>query len=811
MTESFDNRTALDPARSVVIEACAGSGKTWLLVSRIVRLLLAGAEPSAILAITFTRKAAQEMESRLREWLRLLAVGTDAEVRRFLQERALSGEEIEAALPRARQLYETVLSAQPALTINTFHGWFLQLLQRAPLDSAAAGNFSLLDQTSTLLEEAWQSFAEDLAAGGQGETASRLQALFRDYGLSNTRKLLLNFVAKRAEWWAYTGSRRDSVDYAAENLRRELGVDPGEDVLAALFSDAGLMLDLQSYLGLLEGNVDVARDRELAAELARALQMSVENRRRFDLLRQVFFTQKGEPRKRKASKGQAKRLTEAGETRLLELHAILCARLEEAKDRLAAQAAWRFNLAGLSCGAGLLAAYQRLKEERQQLDFTDVEWRAWQLLNRGDHAEYMQYKLDSRYRHILLDEFQDTNPLQWQVMQSWLAASAAADRRPTVFVVGDPKQSIYRFRRAEARLFDIAAEYLERHFGAARLSQNTSRRSAPAVIEAVNRVFAAEPEFSGFKPHAAHHLELPGTVEVLPLSGASAVSEPEAREPGLALRDPLREPRADAEDVRREGEAEQLAAKIAAIVGAWSVAGESGGLRPAEYRDILLLVRRRAWLATYERALRTARIPYLSSRRGGLLDTLECSDLSALLEFLITPFADLKLAQVLRSPLFGCGDEDLMALAAGTEEEDGTWWRRLARAGEEGRAGASLQRALRLLKGWQELADRLPVHDLLDRIYFEGEVLARYRAAVPEAMAEAVAANLHAFLELALAMDSGRYPSLARFLNEVASLRSTVLGYLLWGAVGAFALMVLASVVGGAIVAALFRARAVRG
>ncbi|MFN3398160.1 MAG: UvrD-helicase domain-containing protein, partial [Sulfurimicrobium sp.] len=97
----FDYHTALNPGRSVVIEACAGSGKTWLLVSRILRLLLAGAEPGEILAITFTRKAAQEMQARLLEWLRLLALRPEDEAREFLRQRALPESEVEALLPRA--------------------------------------------------------------------------------------------------------------------------------------------------------------------------------------------------------------------------------------------------------------------------------------------------------------------------------------------------------------------------------------------------------------------------------------------------------------------------------------------------------------------------------------------------------------------------------------------------------------------------------------------------------------------------------------------------------------------------------------
>jgi ATP-dependent helicase/nuclease subunit A len=138
------NATALDPARSVVVEACAGSGKTWLLVSRIVRLLLAGARPGEIVAITFTRKAAQEMAARLREWLLQLATGSDDEVRNLLVERSLAADACEALLPRARALYESLLTADPGITITTFHSWFMHLLRRAPLESRALGAASLI-------------------------------------------------------------------------------------------------------------------------------------------------------------------------------------------------------------------------------------------------------------------------------------------------------------------------------------------------------------------------------------------------------------------------------------------------------------------------------------------------------------------------------------------------------------------------------------------------------------------------------------------------------------------------------------------
>lgn len=120
---------ALDPARSVVVEACAGSGKTWLLASRIVRLLLGGVAPGEILAITFTRKAAREIEERVVHWLHLLATGNEAQVAAFLDERGVAAD---AALVRsARGLYERVLAAMKMLAqladhVAHFAGFLLQ-------------------------------------------------------------------------------------------------------------------------------------------------------------------------------------------------------------------------------------------------------------------------------------------------------------------------------------------------------------------------------------------------------------------------------------------------------------------------------------------------------------------------------------------------------------------------------------------------------------------------------------------------------------------------------------------------------------
>ena len=764
MIESRPTARALAPEASVVIEACAGSGKTWLLVSRIVRLLLAGATPSQILAITFTRKAAQEMATRLREWLRALATVDDERAREFLRQREVPESEIEALLPRARSLFEQLLTHQPAITISTFHSWFLQILRRAPLDAGALGEVNLVEQTSSLVDEAWQLFASRVQRDPGSPAARGLERLFRDCGLSNTRQVLGNFLYRRAEWWAYTHGQADPIQYALDRIKADMRVGPDDDVAGQLYADATFCSELVEYARLLEQNV--SKPGQENARSGRLLQAceggAADERLRAACV--VLLRKDGEPRQ--DSIRGARRLG-ANSGRFLELHTRLAERVQQARQNLIDQESYRYNEAAFHCAIALLEAYRRVKEERLVIDYGDIEWHAWRLVSVSEHAVYMQFKLDARYRHILLDEFQDTNPLQWLTLKSWLEAAVGADMRPTVFMVGDPKQSIYRFRRAEARLFGMAGAYLEEHFGAEKVPQHETRRCPQPVIDVVNRLFGTEPAFDGFAEHAVHYTGKPGRVEVLPLVKADPALEPQPTD-AATLRNPLEAPLIDVEDSRRKREADLLVSKIREIRETWQVADMEGkAFRAAEYRDVMLLVRRRTHLAIYERALRIAQIPFVTSRYGGLLDTLEAKDIVALLEFLVSPFADLKLAHALRSPVFGCTDEDLKALAAAGGE---TWWERLCRVASGG-ASAALKRAHALLAHWLEHTDSAPVHDQLDRIYFEADVLDRYQQAVPEVMRGAVRANLQAFMQRALDTDSGRYPSLPRFLHELMDLR----------------------------------------
>ncbi|HSQ03457.1 MAG TPA: UvrD-helicase domain-containing protein, partial [Burkholderiales bacterium] len=567
---------------------------------------------------------------------------------------------------------------------------------------------TLVEQTSTLMAEAWERYAQGLQRGGSDAAAAALNFLFRECGLYNTQVLLRRFVQRRAEWWVATqaGEASAALPHMLARLRAEFAVDPDVDPRVRLLDDR-FVESLTEYAGWLARNAP--GDRREAARLMADLP-ATDVVHRFAAACRAVLKANGEARPRTSSEAQRRRLGVAGDARFLALHARLTQQLLETCDRWRDVAAYRFNAAALTCGVGLLETYQEVKRDSQVIDYGDIEWRACQLLSVSEHATYMQYKLDAHYRHILLDEFQDTNPLQWLTLQAWFEAAAEAGSRPTVFLVGDPKQSIYRFRRAEARLFQRAAEYLAAQFGASRLPQNETRRCARAIVQVLDELFLAEREgYPGYESHRVHYGGKPGRVEVWPLAMNDARAP--AEEVTAALRNPLTTPLALQEDLRREREAAQLVDGIRRIVATWQVAADLHGetFRPALHSDIMLLVRQRTHLQTYERALRHAGIPYVTSRQGGLLDTLEAQDLTALLEFLVAPFADLNLAHVLRSPMFSCSDEDLVRLA---QAGPGTWWERLCRTASTSAVVAAptpaLQRAHELLSQWLTRADTLP-------------------------------------------------------------------------------------------------------
>jgi ATP-dependent helicase/nuclease subunit A len=738
---------ACDPRHSVVVEACAGSGKTWLLVARMLRLLLAGAEPGELLAITFTRKAAQEMRSRLLELLGELALRPEEEACSLLAERGLDQAEARAALPASRGLYQRVLASPQGLAIDTFHSWFARMIQIAPLAAGVPHGYKLTETTGELQREAYARLMQGVTRDEHAAARAALTELYELVGDHTAGILLDAFLAKRAEWWS-AGLHGGPLD----QLRDCCGADGERDARLLLWQDADLCARISAMARLLGQGAKPNTER--AGRIEAAL-----GAKDFEALLDEFCEDGGAPRGNNARRGKLLQAIEAeggdaaGFEREFEQ---IGAALWQLQRRAAEPLVLRLNRALFTAGAAYLDLYQAVKAERRLLDFADLEWHACRLLADDEHAAYLQARLDARYKHILLDEFQDTNPLQWSVVRAWLEAYGGDGARPSVFVVGDPKQSIYRFRRAEPRVFRTAQAMLAMQ-GAQVLRTNQTRRNAGAIVQVLNAAFEANPLFAAQTTLAGDG----GAVWRLPLAPAGEADG--AAPAGFALRDPLLTPRAEQEDGRRLEEGRALAAALRCARA--ELARQRGA--PVPWSDVLLLVKKRTYLRAYESALREAGIPFVSDKRGGLLEALEVLDLIALMNFLITPDDDRALAHVLKSPIAGASDDDLIALA---QRPEPGWWLRLQAAAAEG-GSEPLRRAAGLLRQWLGIAPHLPVHDLLDAILHQGRLVERYAQAAPPAARPQVLGNLEAFTELALNLDAGRYPSLPKFIDALRILQ----------------------------------------
>jgi ATP-dependent helicase/nuclease subunit A len=452
------------------------------------------------------------------------------------------------------------------------------------------------------------------------------------------------------------------------------------------------------------------------------------------------------------------------------------------------QDAYAINAAWFAMSEAMLGHMQKAKESMRVRDFDDLEIGVSQLMADPANAAYLQARLDAKYSHILIDEFQDTNPLQWQILRSWLEGYGQDGSRPSVFIVGDPKQSIYRFRRADPRLFASASTFLQSTLQAKYLEKNTTRRNADQINKAVNSIFLTDAVPSSYvfleqdtdwkapiEGIAQHEFAAKGEAILLPL--IERKEQDQAERTGSALDNPIEDLGLTVGVQQRYWEGQQVSRLIHHVLATRQVIDKKDGKdywRPARASDFILLVKRRAYLPQFERALREAGLAYDSSRLGGLLNTLEIDDLIALLTVLVSPRHDLPLAQVLRSPIFSFTEQQMQKLSShvgdSQSESQGqtetSWWDALQSSSE-----AEILKAARYLERWRGLGEVLPVHDLLDLIYQESNLRVSY-AVVSQNLARAqVLANLDAFLELALNQDGGRYPSLSRFIEEINAMR----------------------------------------
>ena len=669
-----EQRRAADPRAQVWLSASAGTGKTQVLVARVLRLLLRPqADPAAILCLTFTKAGAAEMATRLSErlayWVRL----PEPELKKELF--ALGEDPNDAALrERARALFARVLDARGGgLRIQTIHAFAQSLLAAFPLEAGLAPGFRALEarEEAALARHVLAELVVAAERDGRQRLITALQLLSRRLGEEGTERFLRD-CARAPDVMAQLPAGliplvRQALDLPIEDI---------EAHLAAACADAAFDMAGLAEIASLNAAWGTARGLERADAIARWQALDPANRAAtLDRLHQVWATKDGSLRSCK--KGQAP--PDEGYAALAErLHA-RCARLIELRIR--ARLADLFA-AALEAGRDYARAYAEAKHQAGAVDFDDLIRAAVRLLSEPGIGEWIRFKLDQATDHILVDEAQDTNAQQWIIVRAladefFAGEGARGHVSRTIFSVGDYKQAIFGFQGTNPLYFEAARQYFAAQAeaagsGLADLSLSRSFRSTPPVLDVVDAVIGKLPDGAlgagvRIEPHRSARPG-PGCVTLWrPLFLDRAGTEPDGDGEGI-----------DEGEEGWIGETDRVfASRLARQIRAWLDAPLrlENADRPLRPEDVMVLVRKRGELA----ALIVARlyaegVPVAGVDRLRLNAPLAVQDLLAAARFALQPDDDLNLASLLVSPLLGWSQDRLLAAAV---PRTGTLWRQL--------------------------------------------------------------------------------------------------------------------------------------
>jgi ATP-dependent helicase/nuclease subunit A len=426
-----------------MVSACAGSGKTWLLVARLVRILLAGAKPHEILALTFTRKAAQEMRERLYGLLEEFARCDDDALIAALVERGLDDAEARAAIPQARALYETVLASPQAIVIDTFHGWFGKLLGAAPVSIGIQPGFSLREDSKRLQEECLADWWSQVPK----ELGPHYELLLQQLGAHETLQFLTGSYSafkQRGAWTFFEARCFQQGTTPIQQLEQMLTQFRAADAVLQMWNAPNTLNDLELLARCFANSTQTEKNYvvviEKAIDAKKAGLDITQQDALITALEAIFLTKEKTPRSANAKvSNDLKKWLSKTDQGISEASYLACKEawadaflVNVQRDREAV--ALQLNTAWFAMSAAMLAHVQTSKETMRVRDFDDLEIGVSQLMADSSHAAYLQARLDSRYQHILIDEFQDTNPLQWQILRSWLEGYGADTNKPSILL-----------------------------------------------------------------------------------------------------------------------------------------------------------------------------------------------------------------------------------------------------------------------------------------------------------------------------------------------------------------------------------------
>lgn len=674
---------ATTPDATVWVGASAGSGKTKVLAERLLRLMLPdkkgdrpASDPGRILCITFTKAAASEVMDRIMRYLRAWAIATPEALSDDL-EKLLDAAPDTAQMERARALFAVVLETPGGMKINTIHAFCQSVLARFPMEANLPAGFEVMaeGEARSVMTAVRRALITRLQDPGASHTPlhaafAHLATLKKADEIENLLEKLASERVRLAAMRTYHGG----IEGLCRAVFEALGVSAGEtpDSHTDAYMAATPETDLRAAIPRLMA--DKGKSNNAYADTIADTLIASDRSGFADSYAHIFITQETTPRK---PTGIVK--NDAGLSALFEREA---GRAAAYINRMCAIQTARATVALLRVADAALEAYETEKRERNRLDYEDLIERTRALLGAGG-VHWVHYKLDSGIDHILVDEAQDTNPDQWDIVAAlydefYDGTGQRGDLVRTTFVVGDEKQSIFSFQRADPRVFDAMrtrlgekAETAQKRF--LDIPMQTSFRSSPSVLKMVDAVFLP-PEMregvarsaDGSIHHTAHLSGKGGMVELWPLLERTKDPEDEAKKPETGKKAVLDW---DTPAIREDADdpvtamAEKVAAEIERLLNDPSEKLASRGDRIRAGDIMILLSKRKPLAEPILKALRMRGIPVGGIDRMVVMRQLGVMDVMAAIAFTLLPEDDLNLANLLKSPLCGLDEGALFTLS----------------------------------------------------------------------------------------------------------------------------------------------------
>lgn len=750
---------AANPKTSVWVSAHAGSGKTYVLAQRVIRLMLDGVAPAKILCLTFTKAAAANMALRVFDTLAKWTALSDADLRAEIEKTgAASGD-----LAQARRLFARAVETPGGLKIQTIHAFCEKILHLFPFEANVAARFEVLteEQQEDLMARAREGVIGEAMRDEDRVLSSALQTVASLTTSDTFSKLLRQALGQRGAISAAGRRQRGEIRRA---LAAALGSTDmrSADAIRADMAGGGIPQEAWEGLAALIDTGSI-NDKRCAAQIRRAIAAPAE--RKLDEWLRVFLTD-GKPRKNVVT-GKFK-----SDTALLDALASEQQRLISSLESLRVAEAVDRSEALTILAERIVSRYERLKQARGLLDFDNLIERTLALLSRGDAAQWVLFKLDAGVDHVLVDEAQDTSSEQWAILQhlteEFFSGAGARKASRTFFAVGDEKQSIFSFQGANVDLFSQKRRAFQTKISNAGerfefVNLNLSFRSAKGLLGKVDGVFEALGHHKGvisqedeWLPHEALKASLPGLVEVWPPIAPTDKEEPDTWRLPLDRHDASAPP-------------QKLAERIAKTISSWlqtnateAIHDKKGKKRRIHAGDILILVRKRGpFFEAVIRALKKEGVPVAGADRLQLTSHIAVLDLIAAGEVALLARDDLTLACVLKSPFINLADDDLLELAPNRK---GSLWRALRQSQKP-----QHQQAVARIVEWRRRAGDTPFQFYARILGAEGGRAALLARLGPEATDAA-----DEFLRQALDSEMIEAPSLVNFLHAMKNSEKSI-------------------------------------